>query len=198
MLSVAKEFDDGRARTVSDINRDVVMMWDSILHKGWRPPSMNINKEYFNKLKTSSKPSPERAFYGTACSFGGYMLAGFYKRHGADEYSGWNQITAMKPRLTNIKLKCCSYDTYKPQGCLIYCDPPYQSTKKSCKYNNLVFNNTKFWDVMRTWSKNNLVFISEERAPRDFVCVWSKSVPRHSNPFVSKHSNDKLFLCINV
>ena len=33
---------------------------------------------------------------------------------------------------------------------------------------------------MRTWSKNNLVFISEDKGshPKDFICVWKKTINR--------------------
>ena len=33
------------------------------------------------------------------------------------------------------------------------------------------FNTEEFWDVMRNWSKNNDVYISEYVAPDDFECV---------------------------
>jgi site-specific DNA-adenine methylase len=35
MLSVCKEFDDGRRRTASDINKDVIMMWDADIIRQW-------------------------------------------------------------------------------------------------------------------------------------------------------------------
>lgn len=46
--------------------------------------------------------------------------------------------------------------------------PPYSSTTK---YFNGEFNSEEFWDIMRNWSKDNLVFISEYVAPTDFKCV---------------------------
>ena len=36
------------------------------------------------------------------------------------------------------------------------------------------FDNEKFWNKMREWSKHNIVFVSEVSAPDDFVSVWSK------------------------
>ena len=41
-----------------------------------------------------------------------------------------------------------------------------------------IFDHDKFWNVMRVWSKDNLVFISEETAPSDFKCIWKKKYAR--------------------
>ena len=63
---------------------------------------------------------------------------------------------------------------------LIYCDPPYQTTKydpikyrTDTKYYD-IFDNEKFWNIMRLWSKKNHVFISETTAPDDFVLFGRK------------------------
>ena len=54
-------------------------------------------------------------------------------------------------------------------NCLIYCDPPYCGTTQAYGTGN--FDTEKFWDVMRLWSQNNDVYISEYLAPEDFECV---------------------------
>ena len=38
------------------------------------------------------------------------------------------------------------------------------------------FNHDEFWDIMRKWSKDNTVLISEYSAPEDFEIVWEKQV----------------------
>ena len=43
------------------------------------------------------------------------------------------------------------------------------------------FDNEKFWDVMRKWSKDNYVFISETSAPDDFTPVWEKKSHRSAS-----------------
>lgn len=37
---------------------------------------------------------------------------------------------------------------------------------------------SEFWNYMRKLSKTHTVFISEEKAPDDFECIWSKEVKR--------------------
>ena len=36
-----------------------------------------------------------------------------------------------------------------------------------------MFDNDEFWDIMRKWSKNNLVVVSETDAPEDFIEIWN-------------------------
>ena len=94
-----------------------------------------------------------------------------------------NSMRKKKGKFKDIDFDCCSYDEWDPHNQLIYCDPPYQITKNPVKYRTGtkkydVFDNQHFWDVMRLWSKDNYVFISETTAPSDFVRIWSKSTHR--------------------
>ena len=53
--------------------------------------------------------------------------------------------------------------------------PPYEGTTG---YGKVKFNSEEFWDYVRQISKNHLVFISEQKAPDDFVEIWSKPFTR--------------------
>lgn len=199
MCSVAKEFDDGRARTVCDLNPDVVKLWKAVLYNSWRPPKLAIDVTYYNRLKASKTPSAERAFYGTACAFGGIYFSGFSGNAGANTRreieTGYQKLCEYKSRLKNAKVMApSSYLKHKPKHSLVYCDPPYVRTIGKSGSNNYLnqFNSDEFWDTMRKWSKNNLVFVSEERAPKDFVCIWTERVLRSVNG--KRNMNDKLFI----
>lgn len=61
----------------------------------------------------------------------------------------------------------------KPCNALIYCDPPYVDTTK---YSTGKFNTNHFWETVREWSQNNIVFVSEYKAPDDFTAVWQKEI----------------------
>ena len=81
--------------------------------------------------------------------------------------------------IQNVDFQCQDYKKFKPNKYLIYCDPPYTQSKYPIKYRRDtkyydVFDNEEFWETMRDWSKNNLVIISEFRAPLDFHVIWSK------------------------
>lgn len=46
-------------------------------------------------------------------------------------------------------------------------------------YNNEKFNSTEFWQAMRLLADTgHTVYISEQTAPPDFVCVWEKPFTR--------------------
>ena len=60
---------------------------------------------------------------------------------------------------------------FEPVNMLIYCDPPYKSTQR---YSTGQFDSELFWNTMRKWSEQNVVFISEQIAPSDFEIVWTK------------------------
>jgi site-specific DNA-adenine methylase len=78
----------------------------------------------------------------------------------------------------------------------IYCDPPYAYTKFPIKYRRDVkhydvFNNEHFWDVMREWSKNNFVVISEITAPDDFIEIWHQDRYRSAAQSTKTRFSDK-------
>jgi site-specific DNA-adenine methylase len=159
-----------------DYNKDIVLMWQS-LQKDWKPPK-KCTKSKYEKLKNSKIHSAERAFIGTVASWGGIFFHAYRLDYNKDKDfvgEGYRGLMDIKPDMKNVKfLDSRSYDTFKPKGFLIYCDPPYDGNALGNK-NSLFqqFDHEKFWDTMRKWSKNNLVIISESTAPKDFKKIWS-------------------------
>ena len=79
--------------------------------------------------------------------------------------------------LQGIDFICGEYTQFSNiSNSLIYCDPPYKDTKQYNTSKN--FNHDMFWEWCRTMSKNNIVIISEEKAPKDFICIWEQNVKR--------------------
>lgn len=77
---------------------------------------------------------------------------------------------------------------------MVYCDPPYQNTTRySKKDEDIEFNYNQFWDLIREWSKNNFVLVSELQAPNDFEIIWQKSVNRSINTTNKSTAVEKLF-----
>ncbi|MGP8215254.1 MAG: hypothetical protein ACLQQ4_06805 [Bacteroidia bacterium] len=78
-----------------------------------------------------------------------------------------------------------------PKGAIIYTDPPYAD---ATKYDFVkVFDYTEFWDIMRKWSKDNTVLISEYSAPDDFACVREADY-KVQMCAVQQHRKEKLFM----
>jgi DNA adenine methylase len=68
--------------------------------------------------------------------------------------------------LGNTYFDCKDYRELNPEGYIIYCDPPYEGTTQYSKKLVGDFDTNEFWSIMRKWSNNNKVFISEYNAPR--------------------------------
>ncbi len=89
------------------------------------------------------------------------------------------------------------YRTNINTNTVIYCDPPYFSSKKSNRryYGNHVdnFDYEAFWEIIRLWSQpklRNAVFVSEYEAPSDFIVVTRFG----KKGALSKQNLEKLFM----
>ena len=81
----------------------------------------------------------------------------------------------------------CNY-VYQ-DGDVVYCDPPYENTDKY----TVDFDNEAFWQWCRT--RDFPVYVSEYRAPEDFISVWSKEKRRlFSSSKLSANAIEHLFL----
>lgn len=98
-----------------------------------------------------------------------------------------------KPLLQTVQLIESTYsDLFIPDCSVIYCDPPYANTTK---YKD-DFDHEQFWEWCRDKVKEgHQVFVSEYRAPDDFICVWQQelnvSVAKSGK---HKKATEKLFI----
>jgi len=140
-----------------------------------------ITQAEYTVLHKNPDKNPLRAAYAAFCySYNGKFFGGYVNKYGTREYPKerkryYDQLHENKSFKDAI-IKNADYSSYKNvKGKLIYCDPPYEGTTEY----HTVFNSSKFWDVIRTLSKNNYVFVSEYTAPPDFSCLTQK-VKRNS------------------
>jgi DNA adenine methylase len=159
----------------SDIQPDLIAMWKQIQENKLNIPNSMSESEY-NRLKEAPSPNAMKAVAGFGLSFGGKYFAGYAQKWAGN--SGRNFLNEFKSSIEKIKPAIQkksvhfynkSYTTFNPHNMLIYCDPPYQNTEE---YSTGKFDSKLFWEIMRKWSKDNCVFISEESAPSDFKVVW--------------------------
>ena len=180
-------------RTASDSNTALITMYKA-LQEGWIPPEYISEDMYQKYRETRDKDDPLTAFMGIGCSFGGKWFGG-YARGGINRnYAGEARSSLVKlaPLIKDAHFNACLYSNYTPENMLIYCDPPYEGTTG---YRDN-FDSLSFWNVMREWSKNNIVVISEFKAPVDFRCVLSidsrTSIRNGEN--ISASTVEKLFI----
>lgn len=212
-LEFAKDIEKGisdREIAVCDVNDNIIAMWQE-LKNGWIPPEYVSETEY-NKIKKDSKYSLTKrkkantAYVGSAFSFGGTMLGmyrGRYQTINKTKQEGKNCLKRIKQLSKLLKyieiVDSDNYNNFTPKGLVIYCDPPYNYTGTDTVHGNKHlrnFDHKKFWEIMRLWSKDNLVFISEIQgnAPKDFKCIWKKNITRT----VNTSSRDKKVECLFI
>lgn len=170
----------------------------------------SVSKDLYDKARTAFNNGDTTGFedwqignIGFIASFNGRWFDGGYAKTGYEKTKNGlrlrdyyneakNNLLKQADNLKGIIFEYCDYTEYKPTGCLIYCDPPYQGTKQYA--NATKFDYDLFWDTMREWSEDNIVIISEEHAPDDFACIWQQEVSRSIKANDKSRSVEKLFM----
>ena len=181
-------------KILNDKHPYLIAMWQA-LQNGWIPPNVVTKEEYY-RVKANMDENPAlTGFVGFGCSFGGKWWGGYAKDKRGDDYCGQAKRGLLKDLvgIQSATFTCLDYHDVKiPDGAVVYCDPPYANTTG---YTVGQFDTNEFWDYMRQLSKRCDVYISEESAPDDFECIWSKEKVRtlEKNDNVGRVKVEKLF-----
>lgn len=182
-------------RYACDFNEYLMEMYKGV-QQGYELPDELSEEEYLYIKNHKDEDKVLTGFVGFGCSFAGKWFGGYArdKRKSCD-FAHTSKIGLLRKMNTmqDVIFEWKDYKTLNPKGMLIYCDPPYVNTTKYTGVPN--FNNIEFWDVMREWSKDNDVYISEYNSPEDFKCVLeipTKTDIRDKNNKSSKRV-EKLF-----
>ena len=181
-------------KILNDKHPYLIAMWQA-LQNGWTPPDVVTKEEYY-RVKANMDENPAlTGFVGFGCSFGGKWWGGYAKDKRGDDYCGQAKRGLLKDLsgVVNATFTCLDYrDVEIPDDAVVYCDPPYANTTG---YTVGQFDTDEFWEYMRQLSKRCNVYISEESAPDDFECIWSKEKVRtlEKNDNVGRVKVEKLF-----
>jgi DNA adenine methylase len=134
---------------------------------------LGISEVNYKSLK-STPPNPITSWLRFVASFGGKFENGYAREDNSDEttFVSYGKRNAQKqsPLLKGVRLINKSYTEIENiKNAVVYCDPPYEGTTG---YKTGAFNHVEFWQWCRETAKDNLVFISEYKAPDDFECIW--------------------------
>ena len=177
------QLDGAKTIIANDYHPDLISLWNDVKNGVFKPP-VSVSEEDYNKAKQLKSPNSMKAFIGFGMSFGGRYFGAFATKYLGNKKEDFlkemvNSLNRIGPKIQrpNVKFTNSKYQTLRPKNKLIYCDPPYRYQKYPIKYRTDtkhydVFDNDEFWDIMRKWSKSNLVIISETTAPSDFVEIW--------------------------
>lgn len=111
-----------------------------------------------------------------------------------DRLQSLERLQSLQSLKTNIDIEVFGFDFESldiPQNALIYCDPPYVGTTG---YNGGDFDSDRFWEWAREVSKQNLLSVSEYKAPDDFVSILEiAKTCQYSATNNSKRTVERLF-----
>ena len=188
----------------SDINKYLIGLLKYVA--AGLPLPDEVPREVYNNVRTNKDNGKYEDWYIGAVGFlasyngrffdGGYAQSGYEKTKTGKRYRNYYQeakrnILTQVPNLKGIEFLYKNYTEIFPVNAVIYCDPPYQGVKQYA--NSLNFDYDKFWNIMRDWSQQNIVLISEENAPDDFKCIWQQEVSRSIKATDKSKSVEKLF-----
>ncbi len=165
---------EGR-RIASDKHEFLIRMFQALVYEGWSPPEQ-VTEDFYTEVRKNQERFPkELVGYIGFNSYGGKWFAGYRRdREGKRDYwrEHYNNIMKQVPLLEGVDFVCSEYRCLDiPYGSIIYCDPPYAGTTK---YRDS-FDHACFWEWCREKSKEgHQLFVSEYKAPEDFVSVWQK------------------------
>lgn len=149
------------------------------LQNGYELPE-EVTREQYHYIKDhKDEDKALSGFVGFECSFGGKWFGGYAFNKNGRNYAveGKKSITRIFEGIKNATFICSDYKDVKiPKNAVVYCDPPYEGTTAYANSKN--FNSEEFWQYMREIGKKHTVFISEEKAPSGFKCIWQKEVRR--------------------
>jgi DNA adenine methylase len=191
-------------RVASDKNKYLIAMWKGLQKNNKRP--YHISRELYSKARTEYNNGTNIEFddfmigwVGWMGSYNGRFYDGGYSGHCAGktkrDYIS-EQIRNTEKQLDKIQAIEFISGDYKdivlPKNSIIYCDIPYENTKQYATSKD--FNYIEFWEWCRTMTNDgHKVFISEYNAPKDFKCVWSKTVTNSMNTDITYKPVEKLF-----
>lgn len=185
-------------RIGADVNPYLIAFFNA-LKNGWLPP-MDISEEEYNAVRDNRDLFPPYmlGYYGFALTFGASWFATYAKNSIGYRYDHAGHRAAKKqaPLIQTVQFMHSDYrDLYVPSGAIIYCDPPYNTKRRSYAPNyagdSAVFNHDEFWQWCRGRAiQGHKIYISEYSAPDDFVCLWEGGV---TNNYSNEQTVERLF-----
>lgn len=182
----------------TDINPYLIALLEHVRQGGKLPEKISRNE--YSEIRANKERFPAWRV-GFLASYNGRFFDGGYSgtvRTKAGTIRNYyiearRNIENQAERLQKINFACKDYRAYRePEHCTIYCDPPYAGTKQYV--NSGKFDYAEFWNIMRRWSKKNIVIISERAAPEDFTCIWEQPVLRTIDNTKRIRTAERLFL----
>ena len=167
-LSVACKV-NAEYKIMSDADKYIISLWRAVKN-GWQPPT-DVSEKRYNEIRENPDAYPKElvAFVSHSCSFAGAYWGGYARDSRGTIYAleGSKGVMKKKPFLKGMNFFVRYYaDWVNLKDMVIYCDPPYRGSTHKYRYNKKEgFDSDLFWERVKIWAKNNVVFVSEFSAP---------------------------------
>lgn len=189
-------------RIGNDDHYFLMKMWEGVISGKFKPPLVVKKYEYaclqkaafkhegkefksktFDLIECDPNPEPELIGYAGFFSFASKWFGGYRKNSHTDTeadtdkmwHRHYKNVTEQAKLLYGVKFHNVDYrQLLISEGSIIYCDPPYEGTTQ---YSKKEFDHSAFWEWVRKKTKENfLIYVSEYKAPNDFISIWNKDV----------------------
>ena len=185
-------------RIANDINPFLIALYNAVVNRSEKLPDVITREEYANvRSNQSGFPMWYVGAVGFLASYNGKFFGGYSgvvnTRGGIRNYydEAKRNLEAQVPHLRGVEFAYTDYNAILPKRAVIYCDPPYAGVTG---YGGApTFDHDRFWEYVRFISEDNIVFVSEHQAPKDFECIWQKPVTRTLDNATRAVAVEKLF-----
>lgn len=159
--------------TWTDVDPNVAWYWKGV-QRGWLPSTKPISQAQWDELRSTSRMSMARCFYGFFLGWGGHFLLGRKPCDRNNEQS----LRNVKERLREaaklmqnspLTIENAPFASLKPhRNSVIYCDPPYMLPVGKANVSRHFTNDEMMhlWQSIRRWLRSGcLVFLSASELP---------------------------------
>jgi DNA adenine methylase len=182
-LSISAELAKAGPVLSSDANPALISLYQG-LERGTFDPPVVVTEEEYHAAKLLPDSDPRKAFIGFGCAFGGKWFGGYARSKDPKDSRSQGGTRTYASQCRNSLLE--DVGLLKPAGwvvdhenfldvdprgpaaailrsCVLYLDPPYAGTEAYGA--TAPFDHDKFWALVREWSYDTDVFVSEYGCP---------------------------------
>lgn len=176
-----------------DSNKYLIALWQNRERVTFLPDT--LYREEYSKVR-DSKDAYAAWYVGAVGFFASYNGRFFTGGYGISEKSGRNRWLERKHNflaqdVSGVKFKWSDYrEANIPDGCTVYCDPPYKSTQK---YSD-AFDSNAFWSWASSLAQRCTVLVSELTCPLDNVeLLWQGKIDHRVGDSAPKQVTERLW-----
>ncbi len=184
-----------REYLATDQHESLIKMWKAAQNNFSFPNHVSEVTHYY--YKNCRKSSALRAYVGFGASWGGAYFNKYIKGR-ISPYTK-RKVEEIGKLVKHVRFENKGYDEVKGiKNYVIYCDPPYEDCSGTSDFTDdnksrIHFNCAAFWQWAELMSKDNLVIVSNYKAPLKWKPIYKREL-RFYTDHGGYHRNEFLFI----